>query len=163
MYSYLRTQTLSLLGLDKESKAINDGQVCDECAQLFLNPEHIETLFSGFSIANLSDHTLSYRRNIHLLEANAQKGCRLCIKLAGYFRLNTDLWDGFKHGLSAENTDDVAFAVYLVDIAPLVLIIRLESALEGESNCLSFELLTASGRYYCNLSVIASLHRAQGS
>ena len=124
---------------------MDDAQVCKDCEQLFLKPEHLKILFSDFSISNVSKHTLSYPRSVQGLNTNAKKGCLLCIKIVDFFKLDTTLWDGFRRGISAEDSDDVVFAVCLVDMAPLVLTVTLDGVKESDSNWLAFELLTASG------------------
>ena len=125
-----------------------DAQVCKDCEQLFLKPQHLKILFSDFSISNVSNHTLSYPRSLQGLKANAKQGCLLCIRIVDFFKLNTALWDGFRHGISAEHSDNVVFAVCLADMAPLVLTVTLDGVKESDSNWLAFELLTASGRCF---------------
>ena len=138
-----------------------DAQVCEDCEQLFLKPEHLKILFSGFSISNIPEHTLSYLRSLQGLKANAKKGCLLCTKFINFFKLDTTLWDGFRHEASAENSDDVVFAVCLVDMAPLVLTVSLEGVKESDSNWLAFELLTTAGRCFHSFLLTIILHQTQ--
>ncbi|KAL8718601.1 MAG: hypothetical protein Q9225_004286 [Loekoesia sp. 1 TL-2023] len=127
-------------------RVMHDTNICDDCEQLFLEPEHLQILCSDFSLHNKENHTLSYRRKLQGLRANANQGCLLCTKLVNWFKLDSNLWEGFQLGLSEANPEDVVFAMCLLDIAPLVLSVSLEAAPEnmGESNLLAFELLTAS-------------------
>ena len=136
-----------------------DAQACKDCEQLFLKPEHLKILFSHFSISDTS--TLSWPRSLQGLKANAKKGCLLCTKIVDFFKLDTTLWHGFRHGISAGDSDDVVFAVCLVDMAPLVLTVTLEGAKESDSSWLAFELLTASGRCFRSLVFTTTLHRTQ--
>lgn len=114
-----------------------DAQVCNECEQLFLEPEHLQVLCSDFSLHNVERHTLSYRRKTRALKSNSIRGCGLCRILVNYFKLDTDFWKG----------------VNLVDIAPLVLSVNLEGVKEirGDKDWLAFELLTTPGISNVNL------------
>lgn len=128
---------------------MHDTKICNDCEQLFLEPAHLQILCSDFSLHNKENHTLSYRRKLEGLRRNANQGCPLCNKLINWFKLDTNIWEGFQLGLSERDPEEVIFAICLVDIAPLILSMSLEAAPEnlGESNWLAFELLTASRKY----------------
>lgn len=130
-----------------------DAQVCNECEQLFLEPEHLQVLCSDFSLHNVERHTLSYRRKTRALKSNSIRGCGLCRILVNYFKLDTDFWKGVNLGLSDKSPEEVVFALYLVDIAPLVLSVNLEGVKEirGDKDWLAFELLTTPGISNVNL------------
>ncbi|KAL8835097.1 MAG: hypothetical protein Q9170_003453 [Blastenia crenularia] len=95
--------------------------ICQECQQLFQDPENLQILCSDFAIYNKQNHTLSLVRKRSALREKAHLGCLLCRRLVNYFKLDTDHWDGTQLSRPGGDQNDIVFAVCLVEMAPLVL------------------------------------------
>ncbi|KAL8952975.1 MAG: hypothetical protein Q9222_001151 [Ikaeria aurantiellina] len=117
------------------------AEICNDCQQLFQDPENLQILCSDFSLHNQQAHTLSYTCKRRSLQAKASLGCLFCRKLVDYFRLDTDCWDEIQLGHPDGDADDIVFAICLLEMAPLVLSVSLEKVTEGQGNLiwLAFE------------------------
>ena len=121
------------------------SQICDNCEQLLIEPEHLQILCKDFAFYN-SENTLFWQRRLDDLTTGASHSCRLCRMLIDEFKLDASFWDGCD-SIPRTNQGCVVFALCIMDIAPLVLEISLQAP-DGsmdKSTSVCFELLTSSG------------------
>ncbi|KAL8691311.1 MAG: hypothetical protein Q9218_003440, partial [Villophora microphyllina] len=135
-----------------QNSVMYDSQICNVCKDLFLNPDHLRYFFP--TIGN--PQTLFHQRSLEELKAHTAIGCHFCRILFRWFNLDTNYWEGSRLGLSADDPDEVVFAVTLAtswterqqDYAEsrtsmsTLLMIDIETAKNGD-NWLSFRLLAA--------------------
>lgn len=77
-------------------------EACGACKALFVNP----LLFGEISLSTRRK-AVDYRRGRKELENGAESGCPMCRKLFYWFRLGSNMWDGFDLSERKKDKDDV--------------------------------------------------------
>jgi hypothetical protein len=138
------------------------GEACGACKALFVNP----LLFGEISLSTRRKD-VDYRRGREELENGSKGGCPMCRKLFFWFRLDSNMWDGFDLSEKKEDTEDVVtiegapedgsnhatgdsvlFCMRMFKIRAHVLMIWIPSAINNASdnrNYLAVEVHAAAG------------------
>jgi hypothetical protein len=139
------------------------GEACDACKALFINP----LLFGEISLST-REKAINYRRCRKGLEVGAKSGCPMCRKLFFWFRLDSNMWDGFDLSEGKKYEDEVAtidgarencsdhatsgdrvlFHISMVQVRAHTLMIWIPSAINANDNrnYLAVEVHAAAGR-----------------